>query len=133
MRRCMNILGRAVGHQQSILVVEIPSVVGCPIDGLLRAGPILWMNALNDRIERDGRCLVVAKYSKSLLRPDNFPGDDTPAEAAGVAQSLCFGQIVSTLPQGVFSLLALGDVLACDQDDQPVILPSHGFGVFTNP
>src|SRR5258708_36024765 len=103
MRRCMNILGRAVGHQQSILVIEIPSVVGCPVDGLLRAGAILGMNALNDRIERDRRCLVVDKYSKSLLRPDNFPGDDTPAEAAGVSQSLCFGARVSTLPQSVSS------------------------------
>ena len=37
------------------------------------------------------------------------------------------------LPQGVFGLLALGDVLACDQDDQPAVQPSHGFGVFTNP
>src|SRR5258708_38810600 len=83
MRGRMDIFGRIVGHQQSIFVIEIPSVAGRPVDGLLRARSIVGMNALNDHVERDERRLVVAKYSESFLRPDNFAGSDAPAEAAG--------------------------------------------------
>ena len=133
MRGSMDIFDRAVGHQQSISVIEILPVAGCAVDGLLRARTIVRMNALKDHIEREKRGLVVAKYSESFVRPDDFAGDGAPAETAGVAQSLCFGQICFALPEGIFSLLALSNVLACDQDNQLVIQPPHGFGVFTNP
>src|SRR5437870_8297173 len=51
------------------------------------------VNTLNDRLDPDGRRLVVAKYPERFLRPDDFAAGDAPAEAAGAAQALGFGQI----------------------------------------
>src|SRR5439155_15595616 len=133
MRGSMDMLDRSVGHQQSISVREVLSVTGCALDGLFHARTIIWMNALKDRGVLDGGGLVVAKYSECFLRPDEFAAGDAPAEAAGAAQSLGFGQIHFTLAQRIFGQLAFRDVLACDQDDQLIIEPPHGLGVFTNP
>src|SRR5437867_5501027 len=133
MGRGVDMLDRAVRHQQSISVLEVPSVAGRAVDGLFHPRTIVRMNALKHRGVVDGASLVVAKYSECFLRPNEFAAGDAPAEAAGAAQSLGFGQIHFTLPQGIFSLLAFGDVLACDQHDQLIVQPPHGLGVFTNP
>ncbi len=52
-----------------------------------------------------------------------------------MAQSLgSFGQIHFTLSCSAFSVVfALGDVLACDQDDQLIVQPPHGFWRFHEP
>jgi hypothetical protein len=57
----------------------------------------------------------------SRLTEGTLAGGDAPAEAAGLAQALGLGQIALALPQGVFSLLAHGDVLTCNQDNQPAV------------
>src|SRR5258708_33408173 len=70
MRGRMDIFGRIVRHQQSLFVIEIPSVAGRPVDGLLRARSIVGMNALNAPVERDERRPGVAMYSATFLAPD---------------------------------------------------------------
>jgi len=133
MRRRMDIIVES-RHQQSIFVIEILGPRWTPGRWSSWApAPIVGMNALNDHVERDKRRLVVAEYSESFLRPDDFAGGDAPAEAPGVAQSLCFGKIVPTLPQGVFGLLALVMSSACDQErsaGHPAVAPP---GVFHEP
>src|SRR5262245_53009063 len=50
-----------------------------------------------------------------------------------MAQMLRFGQIGLALPQRVFSLFALRDVLACDQDDELAVGAPQSLGVFAHP
>src|SRR5262245_34344791 len=133
MRRRMDVLDRAVGQQQSILVVEILAITGGTVDGSLYALAVVGVNTQDDRLGSDGRHPVIAEYPEGFLRPDDFAGGDAPAEAAGVAQALCLGQIGFALLKRVLGLLAFGDVFARDQDDQPAVQASNGFGVFTNP
>src|SRR5262249_15898767 len=71
--------------------------------------------------------------SEGLLRPDNLAGGNTPAEAAGVAQSLRFGEIHLALSQAIFGPLALGDVFAGDEHDLLIACPPHRFGIFADP
>ena len=85
MRGGMDMFDRAVGHQQSISVREVLPVAGRAVHGLLHARTIIRVDALNDCFELDGGGLVVAKYSKCFLRPDNFAAAGAPAKAAGVA------------------------------------------------
>ena len=92
-RRRVDMFDRAVGQQQSIFVIEILAVAGRAVDGSLYTRAVVRVNTLNDRLDPDGRRLVVAKYPERFLRPDDFAAGDAPAEAAGAAQALGFGQI----------------------------------------
>src|SRR5215813_10020668 len=56
--------------------------------------------------------LVVFIYSKGFLGPGNLSAANIPAKTARVAQSLCFGQIDLTSPQGIFGEFAIGPLLA---------------------
>ena len=93
MRRRMDMLDRTVGQQQSIFVIEILAVAGRAVDGSLYARAVVRVDTLNDRLDPDGRRLVVAEYPERFLRPDDFAAGNTPTEAAGAAQALGFGQI----------------------------------------
>src|SRR3982074_3391580 len=117
MGRGVDMLDRAVRHQQSISVREVLPVAGRAVDGLLYAHTIIRVNALHDCIEPDRRGSLALEYSERLFRPDNSPRGGPKAIAAGVAQSLGFGRIHFTLTQRIFGQLAFRDVLACDQDD----------------
>src|SRR5919109_5218164 len=99
MRGRVDMLDRAIGHQQSITMREVLALAGRAVDGPLHASAIVRMNALNDGGELDGRGPFESKYSERLFRPDDFAAGDAQAEAAGVAQSLGFRQIHFALPQ----------------------------------
>src|SRR5215813_3021854 len=91
------------------------------------------MSSLHLQGPRGRRRPVVFIDPENLLRPEELVAGNTPGETAGAAYSLRLGQIHLALPQGIFGSFALGDVLACDEDDQLVSRPTHGFGSFTNP
>jgi len=91
------------------------------------------MKALNDELQGRLRHRVTPEYPEGLLGPDDLAGGNAPTKAAGLAQFLCPGQIGFALPQGIFRLLALGNIFARDQDDELVIGSPQGFGVFAHP
>ena len=89
---------------------EILPVSGRTLDGLLHGSTVVRMGTLNDHVDGDRRSLVVSKDPESLIRPNDFAGGDAPAEAAGAAQSLRFGQIGLAVSQVLLSSLAWLDV-----------------------
>ena len=91
------------------------------------------MDALKNEFQRRLHGQVALEDAEGFLRPDDLAGGGAQAEAAGMAQLLCLGEIGLALSQRVLGLLALGDVLASDQNDQLAVGPPHGLGIFTHP
>ena len=81
----MNVLDRAIRHQQSIFVIEILPIAGCAVHRSLHESTVFWMNTLKDRVDSGGARLVIAKNSEAFLRPGDFAAGDVPAEAASLA------------------------------------------------
>src|SRR3979411_1051528 len=63
----MDIFHRAIRHQQSIFMVEILSVAGRAIDGLLHGSTIFRMGALDNELYGWFRRRVTLKDSKGFL------------------------------------------------------------------
>src|SRR4051812_19657024 len=104
-------------------MVEILSVPGRAIDGLLHGSAIFRMGAFNNHINGDRGRLVISKDPKGFRRPGDLAGGDAPAETTGEAQSLRLGKMRFVWAQSFFGVLALGDVLARNKDDQLVVQP----------
>src|SRR6266481_9124869 len=103
----MDIFHRAVGHQQSVFMVEIFSVAGRAIDGLSHGSALLRMSALDNKFYGRFRRPVTSKDPESLVRPDDLAAGDIPSEAPGAAQSLRFGQIHFAVQQCGFNPLLI--------------------------
>src|SRR6267378_3036531 len=63
----MDIFHRAIRHQQSILMVEILSVAGRAIDGLLHGSAIFRMGALDNKFHGRFRGSVTLEDSEGFL------------------------------------------------------------------
>src|SRR5262249_10171237 len=63
----VQVLHRAVRHQQSVFMLEILMVSQRLIDYLLHGSAIFWMGALNDEARGRFRCRIVLKNTIGLL------------------------------------------------------------------
>src|ERR1700722_8823072 len=83
----------AVGHLQPILEIESLAVARCSLDLLLDQFAVLRMKSGESNSQRRLRIRIVLKDSEGLIRPEYLPAGNPPSEAAGVAESLGFGQV----------------------------------------
>src|SRR5215469_6327357 len=89
-----NVFDRSIRHQQSVLNIEVQSVLGRAIEFLPHAGDVFRMNPLDDRVHRGLKTRrIPVEDSKSLVRPYDFSTGYPPAETAGVTEFLGFRQI----------------------------------------
>ena len=68
------------------------------------------MHATEHQVESDIRCGLVPEDAECLFRPEDLSGRDVPAEAAGAAKPLRFGEKVLTALQRAFSTFAIFNV-----------------------
>ena len=105
--QCADMLHRAIGQQQSIFVIEIPPLPRRSIDGPPHEITIFGMNALNEKVQSRLCRSIALEYPEGFLRPQQFAGSDVPAETAGLAQSLGFGQIRVAMQKPGLDLLLI--------------------------
>ena len=95
-----------------MLDVKVDSETACLCNLLLEQGYIVWMHPLPDQFNVGRDRQVVFEDGRSLLGPEEFAGRDIPAEAAGPAQFLRFGEVLRlTLSKQVLGAPALRDVV----------------------
>src|SRR3989454_8222071 len=89
----IDVLDRAIGHHQAILMLKIPSILRGALDGISHQGRVVGMNPLEDKL--DGRCRrsAVLEDSKRFGGPDDLAGGRPPAEAPRMTEPLRFRQI----------------------------------------
>src|SRR5262245_59707074 len=71
---------------------------------------------------------IVAEDPEALLRPEDFTARYVPAEAAGVADLLCLGDIsLLAAQQSLFGPLAFGDVGVAGEPSRraPLFIPAQ--------
>src|ERR1700733_1788098 len=76
-----------------MLLFEFSGCLGCALDDLLKEGPILRMNRLHNHVQGRLRAAVILEDAIGFVRPDNLSRIRIPPEAAGVTESLSFGQV----------------------------------------
>src|ERR1700679_2401085 len=91
------------------------------INGLFHKGSVFRMNPLQNKLHAWPRRWVALVNAKSFLGPEHLSARHVPAEAACLAQSLCFGQIGLTAPKLRFGPLALAVFRA------QLVIESHVF------
>src|SRR5437879_13739622 len=81
---------------------NVPCIDGRTRDRLLDVNRVFRMNAFENKVHGRFHRSVILENAKSFLGPANLPSRNAPAEAAGLAQSLRFGQVCLAAPQGIF-------------------------------
>lgn len=84
---------RTVVQHQPVFVGKVAPLVHRPVDGLAYGIDVIGMCALQDDGERRARCLCQIEDPERFIRPEKLSGHDVPAEAAGLAELLCLGEI----------------------------------------
>src|SRR5208337_2435503 len=100
-------LDRTIRHQQSMFKTYIFPILRRARDLLFHRGYIFRMSAMQNKFHLRLHAWVVLEDAKGFLRPTDFPGLNIPTEAAGVAYSLPFGQVIFTAAQSFFSPLSV--------------------------
>ena len=65
--------------------------------------PVFRTNSLEHKLKCRWGCWWEFEYAKPLVRPVDFPAQNVPEDAAGVAYSLSLGQISITLLQPLYA------------------------------
>src|SRR5258708_10578299 len=118
----VQMLDGAIGHQQSMLEIEIPSIPRCALHDPFDAGRVLRMNAPEDAFHgRFGRS-VVFEDSKGFLRPEDLAARHAPGEAPRATEALGFRQAGFAAPQR----LLLPARLSGHTDTAEYIFPAFG-------
>src|SRR6266850_3462627 len=79
--------------------IKIPLVLRRALERKFHESRIFRMNPLENKFHDRCRRSVVLEDPKGLFRPVDLAGGRSPAEAARMAYSLCFGQIGLALLQ----------------------------------
>src|SRR5271167_4229459 len=75
-----------------MFVVDLLPFLRCTFDGLLNARSVVGMSPLEHELHPRLINSVAFEDAKGFLRPVEVPARNIPAETAGVAQPLRFGQ-----------------------------------------
>src|SRR5882672_9407778 len=97
-------------HNQTTLVFKVLAARRCPLDDLLCKLPILEMYALERHIQGWFLGLVVFENAIGLVRPNDLSIGGIPPEAAGVTESLAFGEISFAAPDSFFCDFTLRNI-----------------------
>ena len=71
-RHGMDIFHCAIRHQQSIFVIEVLSVDGSSVNGLLHGGAIFWMGAFDNKFHGRFCRPVNLEDTKCFIGPEDF-------------------------------------------------------------
>src|SRR4029077_4586242 len=93
MRHNVDMLDRSIRHEEAMFKIQVSAIADGAIERLLYEADVFRMNPLEYKVDRWLNPWVVSRNSIRFLCPDGFSGSRTPAEAAGVAESLRFSQI----------------------------------------
>src|SRR5271165_4666788 len=88
----MQVLHRAVRHQQTMFHIKIGLFIGRAVESLLHTIPIVGMNSLKWQRQCWLNGSVQFKDSVALVRPVDFSTRNVPAEAACAANALPLSQ-----------------------------------------
>src|ERR1700681_1253608 len=103
-----NVFDGAIGHQQAMLGSKLAPLDRGAVEDLPQTLPVVRMSSVKH--QRNGRLYrrLAFEYPISFIGPVDFPARWVPAEAPGVAQSLCLRQIHFTTAKRLLGLLAFG-------------------------
>ncbi len=103
-------LDGTVGQLQAMLKIKTLTVTRRPVDLLLHRVAVLRMNSREDKFHRRIHIRIALKDSEGLVRPEYLPAGNLPSQAAGVAESLGFGQVGFAPSELLGQELVLSDV-----------------------
>src|SRR6266478_2509130 len=105
-----DMLDRIVREQKATFDMTIASIAVRPIDAFLKQSPVFRVNPLENTFHRGLGGSVVSIDSEGFLRPEHLASGEPAAEAAGLAQSLRFGQVGFAAAQFLFCFFAVVNV-----------------------
>src|SRR6185295_3153221 len=117
MSNVMKMLCRTIRHQQAMLIVEVSSIGGRPLEGAFDEANVVGMRSLEDQFRRwfgHGR---VSVNPSGFLGPEQSVGASFHGNEAGAAQSLRVCQVLFAPAELHFGLLTLFDV---EVDPDPI-------------
>ena len=91
-----------------MFIIEFSPLARSAIDEFLERRSVFGVGSLFYQVNAGPDPRFVAEYPKGLARPVDVPAGNIPAETAGVAQPLRFGQISFTSPQRLFRAAEFG-------------------------
>ncbi|MNK91215.1 hypothetical protein D3C87_1113030 [compost metagenome] len=126
-----HIFDRAIGHQQSMLMLEVTAPAALASDHFPMARYVVRVNAPINGVEARRGCRIQFKDSIDLFGPGDLVGADSPGKRTRGAQALGFGKKGLTLLERRFGTHTInGDTGQMSElRDQILLLRRKRFGL----